>query len=115
MKKYSVIIATILPALFLGACASTFVASKNGKGYYLGNDSTAAYRMFCESGDLKKILEDTTKLGQDLKNELYEGNCGPGRSHDKVKQAYAGMSPEQRKDLRLAFKHNGYDINIMRC
>jgi len=115
MKKFCIVAATVLPLLFLGACASTFVASKDGKGYYLGNNSTAAYQLFCESGDLKKILEDTTKLDQELKNALYEDNCGSGRSHDKVKQDYAGMSPEQRKDLRLAFKRNGYDINIMRC
>lgn len=115
MKKYFVVLATVLPSLFLGACASTFVASKDGKGYYLGNGSSAAYHMFCESGDLKRILVDTTKIEQDMKNELYEDNCGSGRSHEKVKQVYASMSPEQRKDLRLAFQHNGYDINIMRC
>jgi len=25
------------------------------------------------------------------------------------------MTPEQRKDLRVAFKHNGYDINYQHC
>lgn len=107
--------ATFLAAFILGACASTFVASKDGKGYYLGSGSNAAYTMFCESGDLKKILGDASAIGQAMKEDLYRYNCGPERSHEKVKQLYAAMTAEQRKDLRLAFKRNGYDINIMRC
>jgi len=106
---------TLVASIALQACASTFVASKNGKGYYVGNSSNAAYRMFCESGDMQRILAATTTIGQDRKNDLYSANCGPDRSNEKVGKIYASMTAEQRRDLRQAFKKNGYDINAMRC
>lgn len=111
-KRYTAILAAVFMAV---GCSSTFVASKDGKGYYLGSGSDAAYKMFCESGDLKKILSDTTRLPQSLQDELYRYNCGTERSNKKIKETYASMTPEQRKDLRQAFKVNGYDINAMRC
>ena len=114
MKKYRSAALFLVAALFVSGCASTFVASKDGKGYYLGNGSDAAYRLFCETGDLKKILLDS-QLPQEMQNDLYNSNCGTDRSRDKVKQVYASMTPIQRKSLRVAFKHSGYDINIMRC
>lgn len=101
-------------ALLASACASTFVATKDGKGYYLGNSSNAAYERFCTSGDLQKILAGT-QLSQDLKNDLFRYNCGPERSSTKVKQLFASMAPEQRKELRMSFKSNGYDINYIPC
>ncbi len=113
--KYSVILASALAAILTSACTSTFVAYKNGHGYFLGNGSEDAYHLFCESGDLKNILATTTTLGQDLKDELYRSNCGEERSRQKVREVYQSMTPEQRKDLRLAFKKNGYDINYMHC
>jgi hypothetical protein len=106
---------TLIALLALQACASTFVASKEGKGYYVGNSSNAAYRMFCESGDMQKILAATTTLGQDKKDDLYGSNCGQDRSNGRVREVYASMTPEQRRDLRQAFKKSGYDINAMRC
>jgi hypothetical protein len=116
MKKGLLAMTMITAApFFFQACASTFLAYKDGYGYFMGNESNAAYKMFCESGDLKKILADTTRLGQDMKDDLYHYNCGAERSHDKVRQVYATMTPEQRKDLRVAFKHNGYDINYQHC
>jgi hypothetical protein len=101
-------------ALFFSACSSTFVASKDGKGYYLGNSSNAAYTMFCSSGDLQKILAGT-QLSQDMKDNLYQYNCGPDRSTGKVKQVYASLTPDLRKELRKSFKDHGYDINYMPC
>ena len=101
-------------AFFLSACTSTFVASKDGKGYHLGNSSGAAYQMFCESGDLRKILAGTT-LNEQMSENLYQYNCGQERSTEKVKQIFASMTPAQRKELRQSFKSNGYEINIMRC
>jgi len=101
-------------ALATIACTSTFVATKDGRGYYLGSSSNAAYTMFCASGDLQKILSGT-HLSQDIKNDLIEYNCGLGRSSAKVKQLYASLAPEQRKELRKSFKDNGYDINYIPC
>jgi hypothetical protein len=105
----------LVALLVLQACTSTFVASKEGKGYHVGNSSGAAYRMFCESGDLQRILAATTTIGQDQKDDLYGSNCGQDRSNDRVKKIYATMTTEQRRDLRQAFKKNGYDVNAMRC
>ena len=68
----------LIALLALQACASTFVASKDGKGYYVGSSSDAAYRMFCESGDLQRILAATTTIGQDQKEELYGFQLRPG-------------------------------------
>jgi hypothetical protein len=115
MKKEWLVGFAVLLAVTLGACASsTFIASKDGKGYYIGSGSNAAYRMFCESGDLQKILTGT-QLPPETKDELYRSNCGPERSKERVKQVYASITPAQRKDLRLAFRNNGYDINYLPC
>src|SRR5574337_781197 len=103
MKKHdalAILMILIAASLLLAGCASTFVAAKDGKGYYLGSGSDSAYRMFCESGDLETILKATTKLGAEMKADLYRSNCGPERSPESVKRVYAGMTPEQRKDLR---------------
>lgn len=113
MKKLMIIISSVT-ALMATGCASTFVASKDGKGYHLGNSSDAAYEMFCQSGDMEKILSGTT-FDEQLKKNLYQYNCGAERSNGKVKEIFSALSPAQRKELRLAFKKNGYDINIMRC
>ena len=116
MKKEWLVGFASMLAVTLGACASssTFLASKNGTGYYLGSSSNAAYRMFCESGDLQKILAGT-QLPAETKDELYRSNCGPERSKERVRQIYAAITPAQRKDLRLAFRNNGYDINYLPC
>lgn len=115
MKKVLFIVMLAAAVLSLGACASTFVAYKDGHGYYMGNGSNDAYKLFCESGDLKKILIGAGTIGQDVKDELYRYNCGEERSSAKVKQLYAAMTIEQRKDLRQSFKQNGYDINYLHC
>lgn len=113
MKR--LIVTTLIAALGLvAACGSTFVVSKDGKGYYLGSGSTSAYTLLCETGDLKKVLTDT-RLAQGMKDDLYGANCSGERSKEKVKRIYASLSPEQRKDLRLAFKKNGYEVNAMLC
>jgi len=98
----------------LSACSSTFLASKEGKGYYLGSSSDAAYRMFCASGDLRAVLADT-RLPQDLKEPLYAAACSAQRSGAAVRELYGRMTAEQRKDLRTAFKRRGYDINYLPC
>jgi hypothetical protein len=101
-------------ALFFSACSSTFVVSKGGKGYYLGNGSNAAYTMFCSSGDLDKILAGT-QLSRDMRDNLYQVNCGPDRSSEKVRQVYASLTPDLRKELRKSFRDHGYDINYINC
>lgn len=104
----------VLTGLSLAGCSSTFLASKDGKGYYLGSSSDAARRMFCESGDLKSVLADT-RLPGEISIPLYDAACGDVRSPAKVRELYAQMTGEQRKDLRQAFKRRGYDINYIPC
>ena len=97
------------------ACtSSTFFVSKDGQGYYWGNDSKDAYKMFCETGELRNILTDTA-LSQATKDDLYHYTCGAERSNEKARQLYASLTPAQRKDLRSAFKKHGYDINYLPC
>ncbi len=112
--RVTLILAIAMLAGLGGCSSSTFLASKEGKGYYVGSGSTAAYEMFCASGDLKKILADTT-LPQEARDNLLDATCGEKRSGARVKELYADMSPEQRKDLRQAFRRNGYDINYLPC
>ncbi len=97
-------------ALLSGACSSEFLVYKDGRGYFLGSNSKAKYEMLCASGDLEKVLA-ATHLSKDMKDALYKYNCSAERSGDKVKQIYASMTPEQRKDIRNAFRNNGYEIN----
>jgi len=104
----------IAVAVLTVSCTSTFRVSKDGKGYILGSNSNAIHRMLCESCNLEKILLDT-QLGQEKKDELYTYNCSTEKGGAKVKQLYAAMTPQERKDLRTAFKKNGYDINAMTC
>jgi hypothetical protein len=88
--------------------------SKDGKGYYLGSSSNEAFTMFCGSGDLLKILADT-QLSPEMKDDLYQYNCGPDRASGKVRQVYASLTPVLRKELRKSFRDHGYDINYMPC
>ena len=98
----------------ISSCSSSLLVSKNGKGYFLGSGTKALYRMLCESGDLKKVLGDT-HLPQEITEGLYKYNCSSERSGEKVRQIYASLTAAQRKDLRLAFTRNGYDINYLPC
>lgn len=113
MKKWFLVVALAVSLSAFG-CASTFLVSKNGKGYFFGSGTNAIYKMLCESGDLKKILTDTQLPGQ-MKDDLFRYNCSAEMSKEKVKQLFTAMVPEQRKDLRNAFKNNGYDINYLPC
>lgn len=99
------------------SCASTFLVSKEGsekRGRFLGSASNSMYEMLCASGDLMRVLE-STHFNKDMKEAFYQSNCSTERSFDKVKQIFASMTPEQRKDIRTAFKKNGYSINSGGC
>jgi hypothetical protein len=98
-----------------GACTPMFLVQKKGiekPGRFLG--STSMYEMLCLSGDLLKVLDDT-QLSKEMKEAFYQSHCSADRSYEKVKQIYTSMSSEQRKDIRTAFKKNGYTINSGTC
>lgn len=101
--------------LITGACSSVPLIGKaddERKGHRPGTN--AAYEMLCTSGDLARVLEDT-HFSKEMKETFYQSNCSAERSSDKVKQIYTSMTPEQRKDIRTAFKKNGYLINSGNC
>jgi len=111
-KGFLMILAGI--TLVLSACTSTFLVYKDGRGYFVGGDSKAKYDMLCASGDLDKILADT-HLDAATKDSLNKYNCSEERSSEKVKQLYASFTVEQRKDIKGAFRKNGYEINKFAC
>jgi hypothetical protein len=120
MKRFKDIkdsVALLLLVLFglvlTAGCTSTFLVTKDGEGYFFGGKRDKLYRMLCDSGDLKKILGDTG-LAEDVKDNLYRYNCLE-RSGERIKEIYASLTVEGRKDLRRSFKRHGYDINYIPC
>ena len=101
-------------AFLAGGCSSTFLVSKDGQGYFLESNAKSLQRMLCDSGDLRQVLS-VTHLKQGMKDEFFRYNCTEERSGQKIKEIFAVMTPVERKELRLAFKSNGYDINYLPC
>ena len=94
-------------------CSDTFLVTKDGKSYFFGGKRDELSMLLCDSGDLGKILNDT-RLTQEIKDGLYKYNCAQ-RSGEKVKEIYASLTAEQRRELRFSFQHHGYDINYLAC
>ena len=113
MKNWLFIMITGV-ALVTGACSSSFLVYKDGRGYFVGSDSKTKYEMLCASGDMEKILA-ATHLDPEMKNTIYKYNCAAERSSEKVKQIFASLTVEQRKDIKSAFRQNGYEINKYAC
>jgi len=115
MRTYFIMIALGGIALIASACnSSSFLVYKDGHGYFLGSNSNAKYDLLCDSGDLEKVLA-SSHLSKDMKDALYKYNCSAERSSEKIKQLYVSMTPDQRKDIKRAFRSNGYEINYMAC
>jgi hypothetical protein len=93
-----------------GACTPMFLVGKGEQNGFFGSSAKPMYEMLCTSGDLLKVLA-STQLSQEMKDALYRYNCSEERSRDNLKKVYASMTSKQRKDLRTAFKANGYKIN----
>ena len=115
MSHVKMLLIGLCIAAAAGGCSSTFsIAKEGGRSYFFGSRDQGFYTMMCESGDLTRILNDTS-LQVEIKNALYKGNCSADRSSEKVKEIYASLTAEQRKELRLAFKKHGYEVNYMMC
>lgn len=115
MKKIKAFLIVFCITALAGGCTSTFTLTKGGeRGYVFGSKDEGLYKMLCESGDLAKILADTPLKGE-IKDALYRANCAADRSKEKVKEIYTSLTVGQRKDLRLAFKRHGYEVNYMIC
>jgi hypothetical protein len=113
MKTFIFISITAM-AFITGACTDTFLLGKGRTGYFYGSKSNAIFDMLCTSGDLEKVLLDS-HLSQERKDTIYKYNCSAERSGEKVKQIYASMAVEERKDIKNAFRKNGYEINHILC
>jgi hypothetical protein len=107
-------ISIVVMAFLTGACTDTFLVYKDGHGYFVGSNSKAKYDLLCASGDMEKVLE-TSNLSKEMKDSLYQYSCSAERSGDRVKEIYASMTAAQRKDIRSAFRKNGYEINSLPC
>ncbi len=107
-------ISIVFMVFAISACSDTFLIGKGRTGYYYGSKTNAMYEMLCASGDLEKVLLATT-LSQERKDIIYKYNCSAERSGEKVKQIYASMTAAERKDIKSAFRKNGYEINHILC
>ncbi len=113
MKTWFLIVITGM-ALLIGACTDTFLVSKSGNSAFFGRDWKSKDELLCKTGALEDVLEDS-HLDNELKDALYKYSCSASRSGEKVREIYASMTPEQRKDIKRAFRRNGFAINAKTC
>lgn len=109
-----ILTALMLTIFFTGCSSTTFIISKNSKAYYFGRDSKVLRAMLCDSGELKEILSETT-IEEDIRNELYRYNCTDEHSKEKVVSIYLFLSPEEKEQLKRAFRNHDYTINYVPC
>jgi hypothetical protein len=115
MKGLGSFVAGLVAAALLAGCApTTFIISKDGRAYYLGRKSQVLHAMLCTSGDLKRVLDETS-IPEDLKKEFYRYNCTEEHSKEKVVSLYLFLSPEEKEELKSAFRRYGYTINYVPC
>jgi len=100
--------------LLASACSQRFLIYKDGKAYHFAGKREGLYKMLCESGDFKRVLEYSITIPSATKSELYALNCVTP-APDRVQELYVAMSVAQRKDLRESFKKEGYAINYFPC
>jgi hypothetical protein len=108
--RTGLLITIVSVVLVTAACSSTFVISKQGEVYSMGSDSNARYEALCASGEMDKVLA-ASELSKEIKDSINKSICSEERSSEKFKQLYASMTGEQKKDLKSAFRSNGYSIN----
>jgi hypothetical protein len=100
--------------LMTGACSKTFLVYKDGKSYFLDGSAKSKYDLLCASGDMEKVLAET-ELETMTKDDLYKFSCSEESSNENLRQLYASLTVVQRKDIKKAFRKNGYEINKMAC
>lgn len=108
------LVTAMLLTPLVGCGPTTFIISKDNRAYYLGRKSDSLYEMLCKSGDLEKILSDTS-MPEDLKKELYRFTCTEERSKEKVVALYNFLTPEEKEDFKSIFRRHGYTINYVPC
>jgi hypothetical protein len=115
MTIYRRLLMCVAAVMLLWGCAdTTFIISKDGRAYYLGTKSKSLDAMLCKSGDLERVLSETSIL-DNLKKEFYRYNCTDEQSKEKVVAIYTFFTPEEKEELKSAFRRHGYDINYVPC
>lgn len=103
------VISVFFLALFFPGCTQTFLVTRDCKSYFFGGHEKELRMMLCDSGDLRRILDDVD-LPSETRDSLYGYQCTE-RSGEKVRELYGSLSPEQKRDLKYSFQKHGYDIN----
>ena len=115
MRHRGLLYIVLTSSIFMTGCApSTFIISKEGRAYYFGRESKSLHRMLCESGDLEKILAETS-IAEDIKKDFYKYNCTEQHSEQKVISLYLFLSPGEKEELKSAFREYNYTVNFVPC
>ncbi len=109
----SLAVLLLASASFLGCSTNRFIIYKGGKAYYFASKRKGLYKMLCESGDFKRVLDRST-VPPAAKRDLFRYNCVEP-SADKVQALFVSLTPEQRESIRSAFVAEGYEINYFPC
>lgn len=98
-------------ALMVGGCSSgNFMVYKNGRSFFVTDDSYELKLVLCDSGDIDSIVKDS-ELPDSLQKELKDGICASDKSKTALMNTLGKMSNEQRNALKDSFNRNGYEIN----
>ncbi|MBI4684928.1 MAG: hypothetical protein HY755_06990 [Nitrospirae bacterium] len=109
---FILVVCTILAAS--GCGPSTFIVSKEGRAFYFGRESNSIDRILCKTGDLEQILAETN-MPDELKKDFYLYSCTAQRSREKIISFYQFLTPDEREDLKRAFRRYDYVINYVPC
>lgn len=102
-----------LAALIAAGCSSgNFLVYKDAKHFYVTSSGPELKRILCDSGDMDRIARDS-QLPVALQKDLKDGICASNKVKERLLATLEGMTKEQRTALKLAFQHNGYDINVV--
>lgn len=103
----------VIVTLIMGGCSSNnFLIYKDAKHFYVTSNGPELKRVLCDSGDMDKIVRDS-KLPDGMQKELKDGICASSKVKEHLMASLDGMTKEQRAALKEAFRHNGYDINVV--
>jgi PBP1b-binding outer membrane lipoprotein LpoB len=113
MQRILTYAAIMAVALLVGGCSSNnFLVYKDAKHFYVTSNGPELKRVLCDSGDMDKIASDS-KLPDAMQKELKDGICASNKVKERLMTSLDGMTKEQRMALKEAFRHNGYDINVV--
>lgn len=113
MQRMLTFAAIMVAALLMGGCSSNnFLVYKDAKHFYVTSNGPELKRVLCDSGDMDKIASDS-KLPDAMQKDLKDGICSSNKVKDRLMASLDGMTKEQRAALKDAFRHNGYDINVI--